>query len=37
MHLLKNFGSGGGAANSSKPGQSTAGGKPNYFSSLNLA
>jgi hypothetical protein len=35
MHLLKNFGTGGGAANL-KTG-STGGAKSSYFSSLNLA
>jgi len=35
MHLLKNFGTGGGAANL-KAGGST-GAKSSYFSSLNLA
>jgi hypothetical protein len=36
MHLLKNFGNGGGSS-TSKPGQSTTAVKSNYFSSLNLA
>jgi hypothetical protein len=37
MHLLKNFGTGGGASISSKPSPSTGAVKSNYFSSLKLA
>ena len=36
MHLLKNFGTGGGAANL-KGGPAATGAKSNYFASLNLA
>ena len=36
MHLLKNFGTGGGAANL-KSGPAPSGAKSSYFNSLNLA
>lgn len=37
MHLLKNFGTGGGAANLKGGPVATSGAKSSYFSSLNLA
>jgi len=37
MHLLKNFGSSGGAANIKSGSSATTGAKSSYFSSLNLA